>query len=113
MKGQKNLDELSDQELLDQIILSNKNALLITFDRYSKDLYCYIKEILLTSIPDPQASEDAKTILINIFITLFDSRQTLNSSRFLMEYLYSSAYALALNHLHSQKQNEIHLFHQN
>ena len=82
----------TDEALLQRITQSNKDALIMLFDRYSADLYRYILPLVRTYRLDDQAEDDTKHILTAVFITLWDDRETLAIESTLSEHLYSEAY---------------------
>ncbi len=68
--GTKNLDSLTDKQLVDEVRNWNKQAFEKIYDRWSKRVYNYIRILLNYN------DEDATAILSDVFIRLYDVMQT-------------------------------------
>jgi hypothetical protein len=86
------LARCTDIELYRLITMGDRDALVAAFDRYGEVLYGYIVQVAGTRIRGTQLQEDTKEILIDIFQSLWASRQLLPETLCLSDYLLSSAY---------------------
>jgi hypothetical protein len=90
----------SDDELFQRVKQNDKEALSILFDRYSADLYIYIKKIIKANTLEPLAKHEAQKILIDIFNSLTrDLPPTLSIS--LEYYLFNLAHTSATNYVNN------------
>lgn len=83
-------NSLSDQSLLDLLKSGEEAAFRELFDRYDRLLFIYVYKKL-------QDHEDAKDIVQDIFVALWNTRETLNLTGDFASYLYTSARNRALN----------------
>jgi hypothetical protein len=109
MKFEKNLLEFSDEELLRLLPQNRKAVFIIIYDRYATELYCYIKQMVLTRTTGNQAADHTQSILIDVFQSLLT--ESGNPSQFiLMDYLFSTAYNKTVNYLKYPTHQKILLY---
>jgi hypothetical protein len=93
---EKDLKHCSDEELLPFLVLGEKTALSILFERYGTDLYIYIKGIVRMGVGNEQAQNDAQKVLRDVFISLSCYCQSAPQPFSLSDHLYASAYREAV-----------------
>lgn len=88
------LTTFTDEELLDLLIThSDKQALIILFDRYAASLYNFILSSLGSCKPKNLSRQDTtQHILIDIFTSLWNSHKTLKVPTTIRAYLFSTAF---------------------
>jgi hypothetical protein len=96
MKPDDDLALCSDEVLLHHIMQGNKDALVTVFDRYAADLYRHILPLIRSHELNDHAEDDTKFILIAVFVTLWDDRETLSINSTLAQYLFSEAHDRAI-----------------
>jgi hypothetical protein len=96
MKPGDDLTLCTDEVLIHQIMQGNKDALVTVFDRYAADLYGHILPLIRSHQLNDHAEEDTKFILIAVFVTLWDDRETLSINSTLSHYLLSEAHDRAI-----------------
>lgn len=105
------LSNCSDEELLDLLAQNDKAALSTLFDRYSTDLYIYIKEILRDRISTEQVRDTTQKLLVHVFISLSYDPPPTSPPVTLTDHLFTTAHRMAIEHArrcnHSQD-NEQH-----
>jgi DNA-directed RNA polymerase specialized sigma24 family protein len=92
------LSSYSDDELLDLLAQNDKAALSTLFDRYSTDLYIYIKEILRDRVPAGQVREATHNILIEVFISLSYDPPPTSPPVTVADHLFTTANRMAIDH---------------
>jgi DNA-directed RNA polymerase specialized sigma24 family protein len=102
MKPGNDLTLCTDEVLLRHIMQGNKDALVTVFDRYAADLYRHILPLIRSYELNDHAEDDTKFILIAIFVTLWDDRETLSISTTLSHYLFSEAHDRAIQFVHCE-----------
>lgn len=90
-----NLTNTSDENLLLLLQVGNEAAFKEIFDRYDRLLFLYVYRIL-------QSNEDAKDVVQDIFINLWNKKDHLTINTSLKSYLYSAVRNRALNVLRSK-----------
>lgn len=98
MKPGDDLTLCSDEVLIHHIMQGNKDALVTVFDRYAADLYRHILPLIRSHQLNDHAEEDTKFILIAVFVTLWDDRETLSINSSLSHYLISEAHDRAMQY---------------
>ena len=98
MNPHEDLALCTDELLLDHITRGSKDALVTLFDRYSSDLYRYVLPLVRMHLSNIHAEDDTKHILINIFTTLWDNRETVELKTTLANYLFSEAFDRAVHY---------------
>ena len=86
------LTACNDETLLLRIAQGDKEAFITAYDRYAADVYAYSMQLIRMGASGRQASEDAQVVLISVFASLWDNRETLSSSLTLIDHLYTNAY---------------------
>jgi hypothetical protein len=84
----------TDEELFCLLKQNHKKALSILFDRYSYDLYLYIKSIILTRASGIQVQYETQKILLNVFASLPPALPVS-----LEHHLFDTAYYKAMNYI--------------
>src|SRR5687768_4710039 len=88
-----------DETLIDQLLLDDTSALEELHHRYCYSLYRYCKGKL-------HSHEDARQIVRDIFISLWENRQNLPVGFPLSLHLYSSVRRAVINRLHEKTQDQ-------
>ena len=105
------LSNCSDEELLDLLTQNDKAALSALFDRYSTDLYIYIKEILRNRIPTEQIKDATQKILVDVFISLSYDPPPTSPPVTLTEHLFATAHKMAIDHVRHNNPSPDHEQH--
>lgn len=103
MNPQEDLALCTDETLLGHIAQGNKDALVTLFDRYSSDLYRYVLPLVRMHLSNVHAEDDTKHVLISIFTTLWDNRETVEVKTTLVNYLFSEAFDRAVHYARIRK----------
>lgn len=88
----------TDEILLQRITQSNKDALVTVFDRYAADLYRYILPLIRERQLNGHAEDHTKHVLIEVFVRLWDDRETLSINLSLSHHLFSEAHDRAVQY---------------
>jgi hypothetical protein len=100
MNSERNLICCTDEELLHLLGRNDKSAFAILFDRYSTNLYLYIKRIVLTHTSGTQAQHETQKILIDVFTSITGGSSLMHPSPFTLEdHLFTSAYNRAIDYV--------------
>lgn len=88
------LTHCTDEALITLLAQHEKKALLILFDRHADSLYRYTLPLVRRHNPTktPTTEDITQRILIDIFTTLWDNRQTLNITTSVRAWLFPTAY---------------------
>lgn len=93
MNPQEDFTNVTDEVLLHRVKQNNKQALLLLFDRYAPVLYSTMLPLVRDQrFKDADPEDTAKQILILVFTTLWDDRQTVHVQTTVRAYLLSEAY---------------------
>lgn len=79
---------------------SQKNLDKPTFEKLFKEFYPFLLAFARKYVPD---ESDCKDIIHNVFLNLWQKRDTVEMENSLKPYLFRSVYNRCLNHLRSQK----------
>lgn len=104
MQPVQDLTTLTDEAILQQIAGGDKQALLMLFDRYSASLYSYVlPRVRARTLKAQEPGNIARNILIDIFTSLWDNRNTLSIAITVRAYLFAEAYNRAIDYLRHRK----------
>lgn len=104
MKHEQDLLHYTDEELFHLVTQSDKQALLILFDRYADGLYSYILPLVRArTVENPAPEDTTQYILIDIFTSLWDAHKTLLIPATVRTYLFSAAYNKAVDYVRYRK----------
>ncbi|MBL1409028.1 RNA polymerase sigma factor [Sphingobacterium faecale] len=92
----KNLNSISDSQLLDMLIESDQMAYTEIYSRYSKSIYVFV----LRRLSDVDESQD---IVQDIFLSLWNRRSTIRISGTLSSYLLTAARNKIIDTINRQK----------
>lgn len=93
MNPPEDFTNVTDEALLHLVKQNDKQALLLLFDRYAPVLYSTMLPLARDRrFKDAGPEDTAKQILILVFTTLWDERQTVHIQTTVQAYLLSEAY---------------------
>lgn len=108
MQPVQDLTVLTDGSLLQRITESDKQALIVLFDRYAADLYSYVlPQVRGRTLKEQKPEDVARNILIDIFTSLWDDRNTLSIATTTSAYLFAGAYNRAVDYLRYRKDYDL------
>jgi len=102
------LNLFTDDALWKRIKKDDREAFMALYDRYCANLYIYVIQIVSTRTRGKQLEEDAKEIIIQIFESLWASRDKLSENIHLEDHLFISAYLHAVNYINLGMPGSIH-----